>query len=174
MLKIPGLFVAACLVVVLPVAQGCVSRCSADSDCVKTCPCENGGTCTVGLMCVNTFCEIEENPICQLPEDFCTKYSAKSLCGSKKCERTEQCVKKCTCPGRQVSQNNQTATCCYKTTAPFTCDFNEGLCDPNYASNTCESICGRITPTDLNCTVPPVDGVQIESVSCQSAGGLGQ
>ena len=169
MAKSLGLMLVAVLLAVGG-STACVSRCSADSDCVKTCPCENGGTCTVGLQCVNTFCEIEENPICQIPEDFCAKYSAKSLCGSKKCERTEQCQKDCVCPARVVTQNNQQANCCYKATAQFTCDFNEGLCDPNYAANTCEIICGRITPTDLNCTAPPVEGVAFDSVSCQTSG----
>ncbi|MBI5494788.1 MAG: hypothetical protein HY904_07145 [Deltaproteobacteria bacterium] len=135
---------------------GCVSRCASNADCVKSCPCPDGKNCIVGLECVNTFCELEETPICQVPEDFCEKYSSKGLCGSKKCGRSEDCAKTCNC-AHNITVNNQTTTCCHTCTSQYTCLPDEDLCDQTFASQTCDDICARVQITDMQCNFTATD-----------------
>lgn len=152
---------------ILGVGQGCVSRCSADSDCVKSCPCDNGGNCTIGLSCKDTFCEIDESPMsCQIPGDFCGKYSG--YCGSKKCQNTETCLKACNC-AQNVPNSNPAQACCYSCTTGFTCDMEKELCDTTYAKLTCDDICGGIAVLDAQCTVKPPDGTtQVPPTVCSA------
>jgi hypothetical protein len=145
--------------------QGCVSRCASDLDCVKSCPCGDGTTCTLGLSCVNTLCELEETPICQVPEDFCQKYKDKGLCGSKKCDQNNDCLKRCNpCLANfQPAGGGNVTQCRYECKRTYTCLEDEGMCDQSYASQTCDDICSQAIPQDANCTLPP--GVDCKKVS---------
>lgn len=153
---------------VLATAPGCMSRCASDLDCVKDCQCPDGTVCQLGLSCVNTFCELEESPLtCQVPEDFCKKYKDKGLCGSKKCDRTEDCTKNCNCVTRFTPMGGNSVDCCFDCVQQFSCDRGEGLCDSAYAGTKCDDICGGAIPQDDQCNPPPDNnGLRCKRVSC--------
>jgi hypothetical protein len=131
--------------------SGCRSRCSADADCVKSCPCQEKGDgqedrdtaqlCSIQLKCEYTFCEAEEGLICGFPGDnFCQKYAGGGLCGSRRCKNSDDCVKTCRCNADIPVPGSNPLRCCYRITVRGDCDQGADLCDVAYVRD-CQDIC---------------------------------
>lgn len=118
-------------------------QCEDDSYCVRTCTCTSSATgqsfdCPVQFAC-------GENELCETAygesscDDLCQQFAARDLCGSKRCENENDCVREVLCNAYDpnTGQLIETFTC----QSIFACDPEVFACEAAYVTTTDDALC---------------------------------
>lgn len=118
-------------------------QCEDDSYCVRTCECTSSASgasfdCPVQFACAeNDLCETAYNEASC--DDLCQQFASRDLCGSKRCENENDCVREALCNAFDPNTGMIIET--FSCQSVFACDPEVFACEAAYVATSDDQLC---------------------------------